>query len=95
MGPSNIRPVRRSHHNASFLNTKNRVWLPARSRNMDSSSAQSGFATGFIWGIVFTIVVAGLIGTTILHKSDIYGLGHWKLNIRSPPPSMWMNVGYW
>lgn len=62
---------------------------------MDSSSTQSGFATGFIWGIIFTIVVVGLIGTTILHKSDIYGLGHWKLNIRSPPPSMWMNVGYW
>jgi len=67
----------------------------ARYFKMDSSSTQSGFATGFIWGIVFTVVVAGLIGTTILHKSDIYGLGHWKLNIRSPPPSMWMNVGYW
>lgn len=91
----NIRPVKRSHHNASFHNTKEGGGCWLRYFKMDSTSTQSGFATGFIWGIIFTVVVAGLIGTTILHKSDIYGLGHWKLNIRSPPPSMWMNVGYW
>ncbi|KAM0425838.1 hypothetical protein ACHAPT_008776 [Fusarium lateritium] len=62
---------------------------------MDSSSTQGSFASGFFGGIVFTLVVAGLVGTTILRRSDIYGLGHWKLNITSPPQSMWMNVGYW
>ena len=25
----------------------------------------------------------------------IYGLGHGRLNIALPPPTMWMNMGYW
>ena len=26
---------------------------------------------------------------------DIYGLSHWRLNIKVPAETMWMNMGYW
>lgn len=28
-------------------------------------------------------------------SSNIYGLDHAVLNVRLPPQSMWMNMGYW
>ncbi|KAF4454781.1 s-adenosylmethionine-dependent methyltransferase family [Fusarium albosuccineum] len=62
---------------------------------METSSSQSGFALGFVGGIVFTLAVVAVVGLVVMRMSDIYGLGHWKLNVRSPPESMWMNVGYW
>ncbi|KAM5344318.1 hypothetical protein ACJ41O_012855 [Fusarium nematophilum] len=53
------------------------------------------FAVGLVAGIMLTVAVTGFVGITVMRMSDIYGLGHWKLNIRTPPQSMWMNVGYW
>jgi hypothetical protein len=29
-----------------------------------------------------------------LHNT-VYGLEHGKLNVQLPPPTMWMNMGYW
>ncbi|KAF7553451.1 hypothetical protein G7Z17_g3619 [Cylindrodendrum hubeiense] len=53
------------------------------------------FAVGFVGGIAFTLILAGIASVTVLRMTDRYGLGHWKLNIGTPLKSMWMNVGYW
>ncbi|KAF4960126.1 hypothetical protein FGADI_1144 [Fusarium gaditjirri] len=56
---------------------------------------QDSFGLGFAAGLVTTLAIAGIIALVAMRMSDIYGLGHWKLNITTRPPSMWMNVGYW
>ncbi|CRK47545.1 hypothetical protein BN1723_007602 [Verticillium longisporum] len=53
------------------------------------------FMTGFAGGLIFAVLLALVLGTTALRMTDHYGLGHWKLNLRAPLSSMWMNVGYW
>ena len=53
------------------------------------------FGAGFAAGLVSALAIAAVIALVVMRMSDIYGLGHWKLNITSHPPSMWMNVGYW
>ncbi|KAF4978611.1 hypothetical protein FZEAL_5014 [Fusarium zealandicum] len=83
---------------ASSVISVNAISRPLRASpnlEMEGSQGQSSFTGGFMWGIAFTLAVVAVVSITILRKSDIYGLGHWKLNIRSPPQSMWMNVGYW
>ncbi|KAF4448769.1 hypothetical protein F53441_7876 [Fusarium austroafricanum] len=56
---------------------------------------QDSFGLGFACGLVAALGTAGIIAFVVMRMSDIYGLGHWKLNITARPPSMWMNVGYW
>lgn len=46
---------------------------------------------GFIAALL--IVLAATI--VAFRQSDVYGLGHWKLNAKMPLSSMWMNLGYW
>ncbi|KAM0326355.1 hypothetical protein ACHAQA_006957 [Verticillium albo-atrum] len=53
------------------------------------------FMTGFIGGLIFACLLALVLGITVMRATDHYGLGHWKLNLRTPLSSMWMNVGYW
>jgi hypothetical protein len=53
------------------------------------------FGLGFLAGFLATVVVAIIVTIVILRRTDQYGLGHWKLNIKAPIRSMWMNVGYW
>ncbi|KPM42326.1 hypothetical protein AK830_g4227 [Neonectria ditissima] len=53
------------------------------------------FALGILVGIVLTIALAGIASVTLLRMTDVYGLGHWKLNLDTPLKSMWMNIGYW
>lgn len=62
---------------------------------MVSLTASQALAVGFVGGAAATILLIALGAFVFLRTSDIYGLGHWKLNIRTPLPSMWMNVGYW
>ncbi|KAL2754099.1 hypothetical protein ACRALDRAFT_1063048 [Sodiomyces alcalophilus JCM 7366] len=62
---------------------------------MVSLTASQGLAIGFVGGAAATVIFIALAAFVFLRTSDIYGLGHWKLNIRTPLPSMWMNVGYW
>ncbi|KAF4967431.1 hypothetical protein FSARC_5004 [Fusarium sarcochroum] len=57
--------------------------------------SESSFGVGFVAGLVCALAIAATIAFVVMRMSDIYGLGHWKLNIASHPPSMWMNVGYW
>ncbi|KAF4993096.1 hypothetical protein FGRMN_6711 [Fusarium graminum] len=56
---------------------------------------QDSFGLGFAAGLACALAMAAGVALVVMRKSDIYGLGHWKLNITSRPASMWMNVGYW
>lgn len=53
------------------------------------------FALGIVVGVVAALVIGAVIFATVLRMSDVYSLGHWKLNLRTPLSSMWMNLGYW
>ncbi|KAK6444590.1 hypothetical protein ACSS6W_007459 [Trichoderma asperelloides] len=57
--------------------------------------AAGDFILGFLAGCAAIIVVLALVAFSIIRSGDIYGLGHWKLNVKAPFPSMWMNLGYW
>ncbi|ETS81805.1 hypothetical protein PFICI_06807 [Pestalotiopsis fici W106-1] len=48
------------------------------------------FAIGF--GTALLVIASVALS---FRRSDIYNVDHWKLNIRLPPTSMWMNMGYW
>lgn len=49
----------------------------------------------FMGGFLAAILVALTIGIIVGRRSDVYGLGHWKLNAKMPLATMWMNLGYW
>ncbi|EHK50212.1 hypothetical protein TRIATDRAFT_184786, partial [Trichoderma atroviride IMI 206040] len=53
------------------------------------------FILGFLAGCAAIIVVLALVAFSLIKSGDVYGLGHWKLNVKAPFPSMWMNLGYW
>ena len=52
-------------------------------------------ALAFVGGFVAAILVSLIVAFAIMKSSDVYGLGHWKLNARMPLTTMWMNLGYW
>lgn len=60
-----------------------------------SSSQPRDIGLAFMGGFIVALVVIAIVGITALRASDVYGLGHWKLNARMPLSSMWMNLGYW
>ncbi|ETS04848.1 hypothetical protein M419DRAFT_24116 [Trichoderma reesei RUT C-30] len=55
----------------------------------------SSFFLGFVAGCLTILLLLAIAAVSLTRSGDIYGLGHWKLNIRTPFPSMWMNLGYW
>ncbi|KAG5989797.1 hypothetical protein E4U54_004244 [Claviceps lovelessii] len=61
--------------------------------------ARAFSARDFVLGIAAGgAIVLGLlsVGAFFLFRScSLYSLDHWKLNIRTPLPSMWMNLGFW
>ncbi|PKK43770.1 hypothetical protein CI102_10058 [Trichoderma harzianum] len=57
--------------------------------------SSSDFIVGFIAGCLTIIVLLAIAAFSLTRTADIYGLGHWKLNVRTPLPSMWMNLGFW
>ncbi|KAL6903933.1 hypothetical protein GGI43DRAFT_421455 [Trichoderma evansii] len=57
--------------------------------------AAGDFIYGFLAGCAAIIVLLALVAFFLIKSGDIYGLDHWKLNVRAPFPSMWMNLGYW
>lgn len=57
--------------------------------------AAGDFIFGFLAGCAAIIVLVALVAFSFVKSGDIYGLGHWKLNVKAPFPSMWMNLGYW
>lgn len=47
-------------------------------------------------GCTFTILIVTLAFTiTFLRRKDVYDNDHWKLNLKVPFTTMWMNMGYW
>ncbi|RDA89747.1 hypothetical protein CP533_2928 [Ophiocordyceps camponoti-saundersi (nom. inval.)] len=50
---------------------------------------------GIVVGVVFSALLAGGIAFTVLRASAAYNLGHWKLNLKTPLDTMWMNLGFW
>lgn len=61
---------------------------------MESSYGRD-ITLAFFGGFVAAILILVIGGITALRKSDVYGLGHWKLNAKMPFTTMWMNLGYW
>ncbi|PHH79941.1 hypothetical protein CDD80_3393 [Ophiocordyceps camponoti-rufipedis] len=57
------------------------------------------FARDFVLGIVVGVVGVALLAAAgavmMLRASAAYSLGHWKLNLKTPMDTMWMNLGYW
>lgn len=62
---------------------------------MGSSSYGRDITLAFFGGFIAAILILAIGGITALRKSDVYGLGHWKLNVKMPFTTMWMNLGYW
>ncbi|KFA79942.1 hypothetical protein S40288_05115 [Stachybotrys chartarum IBT 40288] len=64
-------------------------------RTMPLVTFDQGFGLGLAVGVVVMLVITLVVSVLVLRSSDSAGLGQWKLNIDTPLPSMWMNVGYW
>lgn len=47
-------------------------------------------------GCISTILMLTLaFAVTFLRRKDVYNNDHWKLNLKVPFTTMWMNMGYW
>lgn len=53
------------------------------------------FILGIVAGSVIAVALLSFSTFIFLRTSDVYSLGHWKLNLRTPISSMWMNLGFW
>lgn len=60
-----------------------------------ASSYGRDVALAFVGGFLTALVIALIVTFAVTRTSDVYGLGHWKLNAKMPLTSMWMNLGYW
>ncbi|KAH6608343.1 hypothetical protein Trco_001689 [Trichoderma cornu-damae] len=60
---------------------------------MAGPSSAGDFIVGFVVGCAAMVVLLALAVMSLARSGDIYGLGHWKLNLKTPLPSMWMNLG--
>lgn len=63
--------------------------------SMSSTVSGRDFGLGVLTGAAAALLLAVVGLAAVLRSSDLYGLGHWKLNLRTPLASMWMNLGYW
>ena len=52
-------------------------------------------AASFFGGFIAALLIVAVGAFSVLRMSDAYGLGHWKLNVKVPFTTMWMNLGYW
>ncbi|KAH0444751.1 hypothetical protein CcaCcLH18_00409 [Colletotrichum camelliae] len=55
----------------------------------------SGAFWGFVAGVFAITFVASLVAAKIFQRNDIYDVDHWKLNVKVPFTTTWMNMGYW
>lgn len=54
------------------------------------------FGLGVVVGAAAAVLVlGGAAFAVVLRSTDLYSLGHWKLNMRTPLDTMWINLGYW
>ncbi|KZZ95825.1 hypothetical protein AAL_04121 [Moelleriella libera RCEF 2490] len=57
-------------------------------------SAQS-FVLGLLAGGITTAALLFLGALVVFRASNSSSLGHWKLNLKTPISSMWINLGFW
>lgn len=62
---------------------------------MNSPLEGGDFALGIVVGAAAALVLGAAVFAAVLRASDMHSLGHWKLNLRTPLASIWMNLGYW
>ncbi|KAK8922946.1 hypothetical protein H634G_03630 [Metarhizium anisopliae BRIP 53293] len=62
---------------------------------MHNSFSPRDFILGIVVGFLIAVALISIGTFAFLRTSDIYSLGHWKLNLRTPLRSMWMNLGFW
>lgn len=62
---------------------------------MASSFSGRDIALSFVGGFLAALFIIMVATFTYMRLSDVYGLGHWKLNVKMPMTTMWMNLGYW
>ncbi|CCF37159.1 hypothetical protein CH063_01641 [Colletotrichum higginsianum] len=64
-----------------------------------SLGSHPDFWTGLYIGIISSLpafcATMALITWNYLRQNDIYDNDHWKLNVKMPFTTMWMNMGYW
>ncbi|OAA51819.1 hypothetical protein NOR_00412 [Metarhizium rileyi] len=53
------------------------------------------FVLGIVAGSLIAVALISVGTFMFLRTSGVYSLGHWKLNLRTPFQSMWMNLGFW
>lgn len=63
--------------------------------DMHNSFSPRDFILGIVVGFLIAVALISIGTFAFLRTSDIYSLGHWKLNLRTPLRSMWMNLGFW
>lgn len=88
---------------AVFASSVNGIWHRVGSNSHTASAiaimapAFSGrdFVLGLVAGAIVLPLLVIILFFIVLRNSDFYGVDHWKLNMRTPFPSMWMNLGYW
>lgn len=62
---------------------------------MSRALSPRDFVLGVIVGAIGALVLGAAAIAAVLRSTNLYSLGHWKLNVRAPLDSMWMNLGYW
>ncbi|KHN97307.1 uncharacterized protein MAM_04904 [Metarhizium album ARSEF 1941] len=62
---------------------------------MPDSFSPRDFILGTLVGFLVAVALVSIGTFAFLRTSDAYSLGHWKLNLRTPLGSMWMNLGFW
>lgn len=53
------------------------------------------FTKGVLLGVALTLTIIASIALIFVISTDQYNLDHWKLNVRVPVGSLWMNLGFW
>ncbi|OLN86237.1 hypothetical protein CCHL11_04146 [Colletotrichum chlorophyti] len=54
-----------------------------------------GALLGLVSGLLLSILGALVLAIQIFRRQDVYDNDHWKLNVKMPFTTMWMNMGYW
>lgn len=82
---------------SAAIGTSQATW----SGNYSSPLINQGFLYGWICALISTpLIKAGAkcilsYYFTGIGQDKLYGLDHVLLDVKIPPPSMWINMGYW
>ncbi|KAK1984487.1 hypothetical protein LZ30DRAFT_431188 [Colletotrichum cereale] len=54
-----------------------------------------GLLTGIFGSLLVVCSIVAVVALKFLRRNDVYDNDHWKLNVKVPFTTMWMNMGYW